>query len=166
MGAMIIYLLLQGAVATAADAVRVEVASDQPPASGAFVVQTAWLAEPQTWELRDDGVPPDTRAGDGVWTGGGSGDEVRTLSLTLSTPDADTPLWSGTERLAAGAQRLVFSLEHDGPTPRVHRSAVALPGPSMEVAEASSVAALLGWAALVLVYVLGIVAWSTGRGRR
>jgi hypothetical protein len=139
--------------------VQIELAAEALPSIAQPTLHTTWLGTPQTVVLRDDGRLPDRRAGDGTWTAQLVGEEVRTLSIQLQIDDA--VLWSGTETLPMGAQTLRFA--HDVRGPRAWRSAVALPVPAMEVAEASSVAAMLGWAGLVMVWLMGL---AGRRGRR
>lgn len=138
---------------------QVELAAEALPSTARPTVHTTWLGAQKAVVLRDDGLLPDRRAGDGTWTAQLTGEEVRTLSMQLQLDEV--VLWAGTETLPMGAQTLRFA--HDVRGPRAWRSAVALPVPAMEVAEASSVAAMLGWAGLVMISLIGLIG---RRGRR
>ncbi len=170
MSAILLSALLLSPAARAATSVRVEVASDWQPDGMSLQLQTQWLGDARDVALQDDGRAPDERAGDGVWTALLQGDEVRALSLVLRVTTDDAPdgfeLWSGFEPLPMGTQRLTLAIDDRGARPMARRSSVALPMRQLELAEASSVAAMFGWAGLVLVYGLGMVALKLPRRRR
>lgn len=167
---ILLSLLLTSPPAGAATTVRVEVASDWRPAGLALTLVTTWLGEPVEVALRDDGQPPDDRGGDGVWTATMQGDEVRALSLSLRARTADSPddfeLWSGFEPLPMGEQSLALAIDDRGRRPVARRTSLALPMRQLEIAEASSVAAMFGWAGLIMVYGIGLAAIQVSRRRR
>lgn len=165
----LLLLVLHASPARAASEVRVEVAFGQTRPEAPLQAEATWLGEPIVLPLRDDGRAPDDMAGDGVYTGAHAGEEVRTLSLTVHAVSPHGPgeeLWAGTERLPAGRQVVTLSAQPGPQGPRLRRSAVALPGPRMEIAESTGVAALLGWTGVLLVYVFGLLVTTLRERRR
>jgi hypothetical protein len=165
----LLLLALSALPARAASTVRVEVALGEHTPKGTLQAEGVWLGEPVTWTLKDDGVGFDRRAADGVWSGGGSGEELRALSLTVLEVRGSgdrVELWSGTERLPTGLQVVTLAAFERPQGLALRRSAIALPGPAMEFAEATGIAALLGWTAVLLVFVIGLVVASMRPRRR
>ena len=134
--------------------VRLEVVAECQPNNLAIEVTTQWLGEARTMTLRDDGVLPEDRARDGVYVGVWTGETARSLPLRLSisaTDVAPTEVSASTETVAVGRDRIVWALECE-PQWRARRVAAALPSRSLEMVEATGVAATLSWLGLILAY--------------
>jgi len=122
-----------------------------------LVVAARWLGEDKVVTLRDDGGGgPADQPADGVYVGSLRGPRPSLLPLRLAPADGGPALWEGTLRPAAPTEQLYFELrtDHNG----VH--AIVLPaaplGRSADSRELAWTAAGFGWAALVLVYALGL----------
>jgi len=155
-------VLLTTEVRAAPQTVRLEVVSAWRPEGLRIVVETVWLGESRSLELRDNGVPPDKLVGDGVWSGEWTGEAVRMLPIQVFVATGEgerIEVSAAIEPITVASDRLVWALSND-PTPRARRVAAALPPRSFEMAEATGVAATLGWIGLVLAY----VGWLVKRG--
>ncbi|MBL8616548.1 MAG: hypothetical protein JNM72_13140 [Deltaproteobacteria bacterium] len=127
------------------------------------MVVARWLGEDKRVELRDDGGGgPGDQPADGVFVGALTGPRPSLLPLRLERAGGGPALWEGALRPAAALEQLYFEVraDHNG------EHAVLLPaaplGRSADARELAWTAAGFGWAALVLVYALGLALW---RGR-
>jgi hypothetical protein len=137
--------------------VRLELVAGQALSPGAQVLAaTTWLGEDRDTPLRDDGLAPDSRGGDGTWTAEWTGEPVRflTIQLTATPPGGEkTELFAATEPIALGEERLVWALDPAGAGIRARRVAGAVPMRGMELSDTLGIAAGFGWLAAVLGYV-------------
>ena len=162
---MVVLVALAGALAAPAQVVRLELVAADRPAGLVVTAETTWLGEERRLLLKDDGLPPDERPEDGVFTGEWSGEAPRQLALRLYAEGPGRPraqIAASNETLALGEDRLVWVL--DGP--RARRTAAALPGRTMDIAEAAGVAASVGWMVLAFVFVAFLILQSGREGRR
>lgn len=139
------------------------------------LAECTWLGEERRTPLRDDGLPPDAVAGDGIFTAAWTGAPVRMLPVRLLvTRAAEAPpepevgaapvlveavpveAYAGIEVLSLDDAGLAWSLELDAP-PRARRVPVAASSREVAFLEAAQVGASLLWALLVVVIVLALV---------
>ncbi len=141
-------------VATPAQTVQMQVVTEWRPENLRIEAEAVWLGETRTVALRDDGRPPDTLAGDGVWAASLNGAVVKLLPLRLYIVGDGVPrteVSATVEALSAPTDRLVWVLT--GNPPQVRRVPVALPTRPMGLAGLASVAAGFGWIGVLLLYV-------------
>lgn len=131
------------------------------PAGAQPVGMTTWLGEDRTLALVDDGSITGDKAGDGVFVGRWTGDEVRLLPVRLglrsSTGEIST-LGAFNEVVGTGENDLSYTVSSTTP-PTVRRVAAAWSSRSAEASDLARVGAAIGWTGLVL----GYVAWLVGR---
>jgi hypothetical protein len=123
--------------------------------------ETTWLGEARRLSLRDDGLPPDERPEDGVYTGQWTGEPPRQLALRLyveAPGQARALVAASNELLALGEDRLVWVLDGS----RARRTAAALPGRTMDIVDAAGVAASVGW----MLFVFAVLAFQILAHRR
>ena len=159
-------LFLAAALAADAQSVRFEVATAWRPDGLRITVETTWLGKDRAVELVDNGSVPGDTPFDNVWTGILTGDTVRTLPIRVRVEAAGigrTEAGGGMETIAMGDDRISYTLAATDGRPVVRRSATAMTGPAVAMADASGVAALLGWIALSFGYVGWLVQRSGGR---
>lgn len=131
------------------------------PAGAQPVALTTWLGEDRTMQLVDDGSITMDKAGDGVFVGRWTGDDVRVLPVRLglrSSTGTVTTLGAFNEVVGAGENDFAYAVSSETP-PTVRRVAAAWSSRSAEAADLARVGAAIGWAGLVL----GYVAWLVGR---
>lgn len=139
---------------------RVVVATTVPRPGLVVEVRTTWLGEERKMRLTDDGSQPGDVAMDGLYSGVWTGEAVRMLPIQLVQPSdsSDWVLYEGLERVYQPSDTLSYALTSDSP-PRALRVVAPYVAQRVEMRETSWVAASIGWAALVFVY----VAWLVGR---
>lgn len=131
------------------------------PAGMQPVAMTTWLGEDRSLPLVDDGSITMDKAGDGVFVGRWSGDDVRLLPVRLGLRSAAgtvTTLGAFNEVVGEGENDLAYAVSSETP-PTVRRVATAWSSRSAEAADLARVGAAIGWTGLVLAY----VAWLVGR---
>ena len=138
-----------------AQTLSLEVIADRAADPAGFVVAADWLGVPQeaVLSLEADGDRPESAALH--FRGQLAGDSVRLLAVHLYAVDeagSRTELAASLEPLGTENDAFAWAVEA-GPPVRARRVAPALPARAADVANASSVAASLGWVAAVLVYV-------------
>lgn len=145
----------------ASQTVRIEVVVGDARPDARVLVETTWMGEDRSLELRDDGALAGDQPADGVLVGELSGEAVRVLPVRVIV-DGDERVEAGAwfEPLAADHDRLVYAIEWTTP-PRARRVAAAVPPRAMTAADTAGTAAAIGWAGLVLAY----VGWLVGKLR-
>ena len=155
------------AVAATQQSVQMQVVAEWRPENLRIEAETVWLGESRTVAFRDDGRPPDARAGDGTWAATWRGDVVKLLPLHLYVVAEGVPrteVSATVEALSAPTEHLVWVLTGN-PTPQVRRVPVALPTRPMGLAQTASVAAGFGWIGVLLLYVGWLLHRPTHDGR-
>ncbi len=153
-------------VARAADApqrLRFEVAVEPGLPLSALSVMVDRLGVSHQVVLSDDGSAAGDVAGDGIWVGRIEGPYARVVGLRLvGQPEQGTTidLWEGTVRTddARTATTAWRAVQRDG-TPVGERVAVALPGGSSALSEASPLVVSFGWGLVVLIVLTVLGAW-------
>lgn len=143
--------------ANAQQTLRVEVLAPPELGVGALRVRTQWLGQPIDQALEG---PAERTSDAGVWTAELGGEPLRVAALEVVGEWAGAPvtLWAGTLALVPPEDTLSLRVE-PGQPPQAQR-VVALPARGLrERAGARALAASLGWAGLVFLY----VAWLVGR---
>ena len=141
--------------------VRVEVATQERSPDMKIVARTMWLGDEMTVELSDNGTVFGDHASDGVWVAEFRGAAVRELPIRfwVTMPGQEAIMaGGGVEPLQQDTDIISYVMEVSPlGTPSMYRVAATLPGPTLRMAEAAGIAALLGWIALAF----GYVAWLT-----
>lgn len=155
--------MLAAALAHAGEStsVNVQLQLKNFPAGAQPVALTTWLGEDRTLALVDDGSVTMDKAGDGVFVGRWTGDDVRLLPIRLglrSSTGTVTTLGAFNEVVGTGENDFAYAVSSATP-PAVRRVASAWSSRSAEAADLARVGAAIGWTALVL----GYVAWLVGR---
>ena len=119
-------------------------------------VHARWLGEDKVVALRDDGLGgPADQPADGVYVGLLEGPRPQLLPLRL-VADGGPPLWEGTVRPAADHELVGFLVQTEPGGLHAVTLPVAPRGRTADTRELAWTAAGFGWAALILIYVLGL----------
>jgi hypothetical protein len=149
---MLAALALLGGVALG-HTVRFDVLADDATGAAGFVVATEWLGVSAEVTLARAEMPGAVLGRAQRFSGALTGDPVRSLAVHLYAVDAAgarTEISASSESISVKDDAIAWA--YSGDPPRARRVAAALPGRSVDMAEATGVAASLGWLGLVLSY--------------